>query len=137
MSSGARAAARCRSFRSRPPRTQDKTIISIGSTLGIPNAINDRGIVVGQISTNVVAGIWGSIHSTAIDPNTLISTAAANEIALTDAIGINNNCVIVANGYVKHQSGARAFVLSLADQSNCVNRLGLDSDAGNAKNTQS
>ncbi len=42
------------------------------------------------------------------------------------SVDINDNCVIVANGYVKSTGAKKAFVLTLNDQADCVN--GMPSD---------
>jgi hypothetical protein len=64
---------------------------------------------------------WANDASAPQDLNSLISATAASEIELTSAAGINDSCVIVANGYVKASGAVRAFVLTLIDQADCVN----------------
>jgi probable HAF family extracellular repeat protein len=106
----------------------DGVAIDLGMIEGKSSAtaINDRGIIVGNSVTadgTQHAVIWSRIGAEIADLNTLISATAAAEITLTGATGINNNCVIVANGYTNKTQTPTAFVLTLNDTANCVNGL--------------
>jgi probable HAF family extracellular repeat protein len=90
-------------------------------------AVNKQGIIVGK-STWVFdevthAALWSPIGAAPQDLNSLISTAAAAELTLTEATGISNNCTIVANGYSNKTLAPEAFLLKLIDPSSCVKGL--------------
>jgi uncharacterized membrane protein len=90
-------------------------------------AVNKQGIIVGK-STWVFdevthAALWSPIGAAPQDLNSLISTAAAAELTLTEATGISNNCTIVANGYSNKTRAPEAFLLKLIDPSSCVKGL--------------
>jgi len=101
----------------------NKSIVSLASGRGYASAINAQGTIVGQMLSGAqpVAVFWANDASAPQDLNSLISATAASEIELTSAAGINDSCVIVANGYVKASGAVRAFVLTLIDQADCVN----------------
>lgn len=103
----------------------NKSIISLVSGRSYASAINSHGIIVGQMLSGEqpLAVVWGNDASAPQDLNSLISATAASEIELTSAAGINDNCVIVANGHVKSSGAIKAFVLTINDSDNCVNGL--------------
>jgi hypothetical protein len=103
----------------------NKAIISLSDEESSAVAINNKGIIVGEVqsATGPHATVWGNFNATAQDLNSLISANAAAEIVLTSAADINDNCVIVANGYVKSTGATKAFVLTLNDQAECVNGI--------------
>jgi uncharacterized membrane protein len=92
-------------------------------------AVNDRGIIVGQSATEGYgppfhASLWSGVGAETQDLNALISAAEAKEILLTEAVGINDGCTIVANGYYrKNLTVEVAFLLTLIDASSCVNGM--------------
>jgi uncharacterized membrane protein len=92
-------------------------------------AVNDQGIIVGESSTEgegppFHASLWSRVGAETQDLNALISAAEAKEILLTEAVGINNSCAIVANGYYrKNLTVEVAFLLTLIDASSCVNGM--------------
>jgi probable HAF family extracellular repeat protein len=90
-------------------------------------AVDAQGIIVGESATvdasEPHAAIWSRIGAEIEDLNTLISTTAAADVVLTGATGINDSCVIVANGYNKKTGAPTALLLTLIDASNCVNGL--------------
>jgi uncharacterized membrane protein len=106
-----------------PVAWSNKSIITLNSNRGFAAAINASGIIVGQILSGEqpIAAIWANDASPAQDLNSLISASAASEIELTSAAGINDSCVIVANGHVKSSGAVKAFVL--VPNANCVNGL--------------
>jgi probable HAF family extracellular repeat protein len=84
--------------------------------------INTQGDVVGfavDRSGLQHAVVWTHKHFTLVNLNTEIGESEAKEINLTDAQGINDHCVIVANGYNKSTHVAGSYVLSLVDPSDC------------------
>jgi uncharacterized membrane protein len=91
------------------------------------NAVNKQGIIVGKSNwfnnTFDHAALWSRIDAAPQDLNSLISTQVAAEITLTEAMGINDRCTIVANGYNKKTGAKEAFLLALTDPSSCVNGL--------------
>jgi uncharacterized membrane protein len=91
-------------------------------------AVNKQGIIVGkstwildQLTTH--AALWSPIGAAPQDLNSLISTAAAAELTLAEATGINNSCTIVANGYNNKTHANEAFLLKLIDPSSCAKGL--------------
>jgi probable HAF family extracellular repeat protein len=101
-------------------------ITSLGTLGGrsAATALNDRGIIVGYSDTpdeGQHAVAWSRIDATIEDLKTLISPAAAQEVVLTQAMGIDNNCSIVANGYSKSTKANLSFLLILNDASKCMN----------------
>jgi uncharacterized membrane protein len=101
----------------------DRTIAIIGAQDSIALGINNRGIIVGKFGSPNRAAIWASDKATVQDLNSLISAAAANEVVLTQALGINDNCVIIAQGVARETGKIKAFVLTLNDSADCVNGL--------------
>jgi probable HAF family extracellular repeat protein len=84
--------------------------------------INSQGDVVGLAvdrSHLQHAVVWTHKHFTLVDLNTEIGESEAKEIYLTDAQGINDHCMIVANGYNKSTHVSESYVLSLVDPSDC------------------
>jgi hypothetical protein len=59
------------------------------------------------------AVLWVHARSEPIDLNSEIDSSLAQEITLTDAVGINCKCQIVANGYNNKAGASESFVLSL------------------------
>lgn len=90
-------------------------------------AVNNRGIIVGQSDSvgvsNVHAVIWSRIGAPIQDLNKLISATAASEVILTGAYSINDNCTIVVGGFSRKTKLDQALLLTLNDQSKCVNGL--------------
>jgi hypothetical protein len=103
----------------------NQAIISLSDQASSAVAINYQGIIVGEVqsATGPHATVWGNFNATAQDLNSLISADAAAEIVLTSAVDINDNCVIVADGYVKSSAAKKAFVLTLNDHADCVNGM--------------
>lgn len=58
-----------------------------------------------------------------MDLNSLIDAAAAAKFTLTEAVGINDHCTIVANGYSKRTGTKEAFLLTLTNPSDCGSGL--------------
>ena len=63
-------------------------------------------------SAQISSGVWHAVLWThknfkAVDLNTEISEKVAQEVTLTDAVGTNDKCTIVANGY-NNKTGAQA-----------------------------
>jgi hypothetical protein len=107
------------------------TVTSMG-VLGTGNrstgtAVNNRGIIVGQSATVDYtvfhAALWTRVGAAPQDLNSLIGATAAAEYVLTGAMGINDSCAIVANGYNKKTGVLEAFLLTLINPSICVNGL--------------
>jgi uncharacterized membrane protein len=95
----------------------------VGTARSGATALNDRGIIVGFIGAVGAeqAVLWSRIGANVEYLSALINSSVTDKIVLTEATGINNNCVIVANGYNKKTNANNAFVLTLSDQSKCVN----------------
>jgi uncharacterized membrane protein len=93
----------------------------------VATAVNNRGIIVGQSatidSTQYHATLWNSVGADAQDLNSLISASMAEQYILTDAIGINDSCAILVNGFDRNAGADEAFVLTPTDPSSCVNGL--------------
>ena len=94
---------------------------------GVATAANNRGIIVGQSatidSTQYHATLWSSVGADAQDLNSLISASVGEQYMLTDAIGINDSCTILVNGFDRNTGADEAFLLTLIDESSCVNGL--------------
>lgn len=93
-------------------------------TFGVSSAaaVNDLGVIVGTSETSSGiphAVIWTAVGSPIQDLNSLISATAASELVLTRATGINNDCTIVADGYIKKSGGPAAFVLTVVGGHQC------------------
>ena len=92
-------------------------------------AVNDLGIIVGESAIESYgppfhASLWSRVGAETQDLNALISSTEAKEILLTEAVGINDSCTIVANGYFRNDLAAKvAFLLTLIDASSCVNGM--------------
>jgi probable HAF family extracellular repeat protein len=95
-------------------------------TLGGPNSaaaqINNEGNIAGWADTeNRVshAAYWKHARRAPIDLNSEIGAREAALYTLTEAVGINDRCSIVANGYDKRTGTTASFVLSLNDTTEC------------------
>jgi|GEM_PF-4569845 len=98
-----------------------------GGTTSSALAVSNRGIIVG---TSTVPGedfiyravLWSSTSAAPQDLNTLVSAKISQEYIIGDAVGINDKCTIVANGYSRKNTIVNvAFLLKLTDPSLCVN----------------
>ncbi len=96
-------------------------------TASSATAVNAGGVIVGKSDTvgaaESHATLWGSVGAAPQDLNKLISPERAAEFELTGATGINDNCVIVVNGFNRKTGNDEAFLLTLIDSSNCVNGM--------------
>ena len=94
-------------------------------TASSATAVNAGGVIVGKSDTvgaaESHATLWGSVGAAPQDLNKLISPERAAEFDLTGATGINDNCVIVVNGFNRKTGNNEAFALTLTDQSSCLN----------------
>jgi uncharacterized membrane protein len=92
----------------------------------VATAVNDLGMIVGEVPGerySYRAALWSSASAEPQDLNKLIG-AAAEKYVLTEAMGINNSCTIVANGFlVSEPFGKAAFLLKPTDPSNCKTGL--------------
>jgi probable HAF family extracellular repeat protein len=97
------------------------------ATGSVATAVNKRGIIVGKMPGKRYAyhaALWGSVTAAPQDLNDLISAAASKDYILTEATGINENCTIVANGFLIKNSGATvAFLLKPIDPARCAKGL--------------
>jgi probable HAF family extracellular repeat protein len=100
---------------------------ALAGYLSSATAVNDRGVIVGESATvddgEFHAALWSSVGAAPQDLNKLISAARQAEFLLSGAVGINNSCTIVANGYNRKTGNDEAFLLTLIDSSNCVNGM--------------
>jgi probable HAF family extracellular repeat protein len=104
------------------PTTRAFDLGTLGGNGSYARGINVEGDVVGSAQTRF--GVWHAVlwthkHFTAVDLNAEISIAESQAITLTEAVGTNGKCAIVANGYDNKTKTAASFVLSLANQANC------------------
>jgi len=110
---------------------QGKVVTNLGvlenGNRSAATAVNSQGIIVGQSATvdysEFHAALWSRVGGQTQDLNALIGTTQASEYLLTDAVGINDSCTIVANGYNKKTGATASFLLTLIDASNCVNGM--------------
>jgi probable HAF family extracellular repeat protein len=90
-------------------------------------AVNAHGIIVGESDTvgaaEMHAALWSGTNAKPQDLNALLSGAAASEILLLEATGINESCKIVVNGANRKTGAENIYLLTLVDASNCVNGL--------------
>jgi probable HAF family extracellular repeat protein len=101
-----------------------KDLGTLGGNTSSANAINAAGYIVGSAETvkgDQHAVLWTHAHSEPIDLNSEIDSSMAQQITLTDAVGINDKCQIVANGYDNKSGASESFVLSLkSEQRECT-----------------
>ncbi len=103
------------------PTTGAFDLGTLGGKNSRASSINLEGDVVG--TAQVPSGAWHAVlwthkHYVAVDLNSQIG-AVSHDITLTDAVGTNNKCRIVVNGFDNKTGDPESFVLSLTDQSNC------------------
>jgi probable HAF family extracellular repeat protein len=104
-------------------------VTDLGTLKGtsVAYAVNNRGVIVGVSDTNSASAnhavLWSRIGAPIQDLNNLISAAAASEVFLQSASAINDNCTVVAQGFVKQTKLSQAFLLILNNPSQCVNGL--------------
>jgi uncharacterized membrane protein len=104
------------------PTTRAFDLGTLGGKASYASGVNVEGDVVGSAQTSY--GVWHAViwthkHFTAIDLNAEIGVAESQSITLTAAVGTNDRCAVVANGYNNKTKAAGSYVLTLADQSNC------------------
>lgn len=95
---------------------------TLGGNTSSANAINAGGYIVGNGTTangDLHAALWIDTRDKPIDLNTEIDPVLAQQITLTNAVGINDKCQIVVNGIDNKTGVSEAFVLSLKHQSEC------------------
>lgn len=104
------------------PTTRAFDLGTLGGKASYASGVNVEGDVVGSAQTSY--GVWHAVlwthkHFAAVDLNAEIGVAESQSITLTAAVGTNDHCAIVANGYNNKTKAAGSYVLTLADQSNC------------------
>ena len=104
------------------PTTRAFDLGTLGGKGSYASGINFEGDVVGSAQTS--SGVWHAVlwthkHFKAVDLNAEISEKEAQEVTLTDAVGTNDKCMIVANGSNNKTGAQESYVLSLTDPTNC------------------
>jgi probable HAF family extracellular repeat protein len=111
-------------------------VLDLGTLGGESSAaagINAQGDVVGWADTTSQgshAAYWHKADSKPVDLNTEIGEKEKAQITLTDAVAINDRCVIVANGYDNKTGVAESFVLSPKSGMECKMACGHHAHVG-------
>jgi probable HAF family extracellular repeat protein len=95
---------------------------TLGGNESYASGINAEGDVVGSAQTRY--GAWHAVLWThkgykAVDLNAEIDAVLAKTITLVDAVGTNDHCRVLVQGYDNKSGAQRSYLLSLTNQSNC------------------
>jgi probable HAF family extracellular repeat protein len=103
------------------PHTKANDLGTLGGKTSSANGINTQGDAVGSSQTLSGAShavLWTHLHYLAEDLNNEIG-ALNKQITLTDAVGTNDHCQVLANGYDNKTQVTHIYVLSLINPKEC------------------